>query len=269
MSSPLVTVAICCFNGERYLEKTLNSILAQDYPNFEVVIVDDGSVDGTVKIIERFAGENERIRAFFRSNHGLPASRNYSFAQARGEWIAIIDQDDLWYPTRLSRQLGIAQSCPTAGLIFCNAHHINESDDVIDDHLSAYRLPDLCIRKGYAGNLLLRQGCYSASVTCLIKRETVRVVGTFDESIPYACDYDYFIRGGFEVDFAYTRDSLAAWRKHAGQTTSTYSKRDHEIRSLLWRYRRDVKASNWTKAILFKRILKSIIGGFVRKVGRR
>jgi glycosyltransferase involved in cell wall biosynthesis len=268
MNLPLISVAICCFNGERYLEKTLNSVLAQDYSNFEMVIVDDGSNDGTVEIIERFASRNKCIRAYLRSNHGLPASRNYSFGQARGEWIAIIDQDDLWYPTRLSRQLGIAQRYPTAGLVFCNVHHINESDEVIDDHMSVYALPDSFIRKGDAGNLLLRLGCFSASVSCFIKRETVQAVGVFDESIPYVCDYDYFIRAGFEVDFAYTRDLLAAWRRHAEQATSTYGKRDHEIRSVLWRYWRSTNASGWTKAMLLERIFKSFVGGIVRKAGR-
>jgi len=268
MNLPLITVAICCFNGERYLEKTLNSVLAQDYSNFEIVIVDDGSNDGTIKIIERFASQNKCIRAYFRSNHGLPASRNYSFSQAKGEWIAIIDQDDLWYPTRLSRQLAIAQSYPTAGLVFCNVCHINELDDVIDDHMSVYALPDSFIRKGDAGNLLLRQGCFSASVSCLIKRETVQVVGVFDESIAYACDYDYFIRAGFEVDFAYTRDVLAAWRRHAEQATSTYGKRDHEIRSVFWRHWRGRNVSGWTNAMLLKRIFRSFVGGIVRKVCR-
>jgi glycosyltransferase involved in cell wall biosynthesis len=267
LNVPLVTVAICCFNGERYLERTLNSVLAQDYPNFDVVIVDDGSTDGTAKIIERFAGKDGRIRAFFRSNHGLPSSRNFSFRQAQGEWMAIIDQDDLWYPARLSRQMEIAQSVTTAGFVFCNAHHINDSGDVIGDHLSAYVLPGPCIRKGNAGDQLLRQGCYSASVSCLIKRDTALAVGAFDESIPYACDYDYFIRAGFVVDFAYTRDCLAAWRRHAEAATSTYGKRDREIRSVLWRYAHGAKASGWTKVTLVKRILKSFIGGIVRKVG--
>jgi glycosyltransferase involved in cell wall biosynthesis len=264
---PLISVAICCFNGERYLERTLHSVLTQDYPNLEIVIVDDGSTDGTARIIERFAGQNDRIRAFFRRNHGLPASRNYSFAQANGEWIAIIDQDDVWYPSRLSRQLAIAESYPSAGFVFCNADHINESDEVIGEHLSAYTLPENRMRKGDAGNLLLRQGCFSASVSSLIRRETVKAVGTFDETIPYVCDYDYFIRAGFEVDFAYTRDSLAAWRKHTQQATSTYSKRDHEIRSVLWRYCSGTKASAWTKAILLKRVAKSFAGGFLRRLG--
>jgi hypothetical protein len=105
-------------------------------------------------------------------------------------------------------------------------------------------------------------------VSCLIKRETVQAVGVFDESIPYACDYDYFIRAGFEVDFAYTRDLLAAWRKHGDQATSTYGNRDHEIRSVMWRYRRATNVSGWTKAMLLRRIFRSFVGGIVRKVCR-
>jgi glycosyltransferase involved in cell wall biosynthesis len=268
MNLPFITVAICCFNGERYLEKTLNSVLAQDYSNFEIVIVDDGSSDGTRKIIEQFASQNACIRAFFRSNHGLPASRNYSFGQAKGEWIAIIDQDDLYYPTRLSRQVEVAESYPTAGLIFSNVHHIDESDDVIDDYLSVFALPASYIPKGDAGNLLLRLGCFSASASCLIKRETMKVVGSFDESIAYACDYDYFIRAGFEVDFAYTQDFLAAWRRHAEQATSTYRKRDHEVRSVLWRHWRGSNVSSRTKVMLPARIFRAFVGELARKIKR-
>ncbi len=266
MGLPLITVAICSFNGQRYLEKTLLSVLAQDYSNFEIVIVDDGSTDGTISIIERFANQNKCIRPFFRSNHGLPASRNFSFTQAKGEWIAIIDQDDLCYPNRLSRQLVIAQQYPTAGVVFSDVHHINESDEVTGDYLSTFTLPESFIRKGNVGNLLLKLGCFCASASTFIKRETVQVVGAFDESLAYACDYDYFTRAGFEVDFAYTRDILAAWRSHAKQATKTYRKVGHEARSVYWRYCRGGNALVWTKAVLLGRILKSFVSDIVHNV---
>jgi glycosyltransferase involved in cell wall biosynthesis len=265
MNSPLITVAICCFNGERYLERTLNSVLAQDYSNFEIVIVDDGSSDDTGRIVERFADRNKFIRPFFRSNHGLPASRNFAFGQAKGEWIAIIDQDDLCYPSRLSRQLEIAQRYPTAGFIFCNVHHINASDEVIGNHLAMFALPQSFIGKGKVGNLLLQRNCFSASASCFIKRETVQMVGTFDESLAYSCDYDYFVRAGFEVDFAYTREILGAWRSHAGQATKTYQKKRYEARFVYWRNCRSRKASVWTKVVLLGKISRSFVGDFVQK----
>jgi glycosyltransferase involved in cell wall biosynthesis len=266
MDLPLITVAICSFNGERYLEKTLISVLAQDYSNFEIIIVDDGSTDGTISIIERFASQNKCVRFFLRSNHGLPASRNFLFTQAKGEWIAIIDQDDLCYPARLSRQLGIAQGYPTAGLVFCNVHHINESDEVTGNYMSAFTLPESFIRKGNAGNLLLKLGCFTASASTFIKRETAQVVGAFDESLAYACDYDYFIRAGFEFDFAYTWDILGAWRSHAEQATKTYRKVGYEARSVYWRYCRGEDALLSTRAVLLGRILKSFASDIVHTV---
>ena len=268
MSPPLITVAICSFNGERYLERTLVSVLAQDYANFEVVIVDDGSTDGTISIIKRFAGRNECIRPFFRSNHGLPASRNFLFAQAKGSWIAIIDQDDLCYPTRLSRQLEIAESYPTAGVVFCNVHHINESDEVIGDYMSIFSLPESFIQKGKVGNLLLEQGCFSASASCFIKSATVKAVGAFDESLRYACDYDYFIRAGFAFDFAYTRDILAAWRSHSEQATRTYGRQGYEVRSVFWRYCQSRNTTVWTKTVLLGKIAKSFMRDAVRRATR-
>ncbi|HSY29712.1 MAG TPA: glycosyltransferase [Burkholderiaceae bacterium] len=268
MSLPLITVAVCSFNGERYLEKSLNSVLAQDYSNFEVVIVDDGSSDGTVSIIKRFADRHSCIRPFFRSHHGLPASRNFSFAQASGEWIAIIDQDDLCYPTRLSRQLELAQRYPSVGLVFSNVDQVDESDEVIGDHLSIFSLPEHLIRRDYVGNLLLRLGCFTASASCFIKRDAVSAVGAFDESFAYSCDYDYFIRAGFEVDFAYTKDRLVAYRRHAEQATATYGRKGNEIRSLYWRNCQGRNASILTKTVLLGKIFRSFVGDIVRKSRR-
>ncbi len=263
LSRPLLTIAVCTFNGEAYLEKTLNSILTQDYGNYEVVVVDDGSNDGTTSIIERFAMQDGRIRPCFRSNHGLAASRKFAFGMARGEWIAIIDQDDLCYPARLSMQLETAERFPTAGLIFCNTHHIDEADKVIGNHLSGFVLPESFIRKRDGANLLLRLGCFIDSEACFVKRETVDKLGPLDETLVYACDYDYFIRAGFEVDFAYSTDILAAWRVHAKQATKTYRKIGNEIRSVFWRNCWNNKVKISTKAMLLWKIFKSYIGDAV------
>ena len=263
---PLISVTICTYNGELYLEKTLDSVLAQDYPNFEVVVVDDGSRDNTIRIIERYANEHECIRPFFRSNHGLPGSRNFAFAQARGEWIAIIDHDDLCYPTRLSRQLETTRKYPTAGFVFCNTHFINERDEIIGDHMSRFSLPESFIRKGEAGNLLLRLGCFVDSESCFIKRETVERLAALDESLRFTCDYEYFIRAGFEVDFAYSNDILAAWRIHATQATKTFRKIRHEERGIFRRYFGGKDVTSGTNAVLLKRLCRSFAGEIVDRI---
>ena len=236
MTLPLVTVVICTYNGECYLSATLDSVLAQTYPNMEVVIVDDGSSDSTILIIRQYAERNSHIRWFARENAGLPASRNYAFTQAQGEWIAIIDQDDLCYPERLARQVAVAAAYPSAGLIFCDTHHIDEMGQITGNHLASFTLPDSFIPKGLAANLLLTNGCYVDSEACFIKRSAISQLGALDESLRYACDYEYFIRAGLEFDFAYTRDTLAAWRVHPGQESATNSNRFKESRTVLGRY---------------------------------
>ena len=236
MPLPLVTVAICTYNGERYLAATLDSVLAQTYQNMEVVIVDDGSSDDTLSVIWQYAERDSRIRWFSRKNSGLPASRNYAFTQAQGEWIAIIDQDDLCYPERLTRQIAVADAYPSVGLVFCDTHHIDGVGKIIGSHLAPFTLPDSFIPKGLVANLLLAKGCYVSTQACFIKRGTVIRLGALDESLRYACDYEYFIRAGFEFDFAYTRDVLAAWRIHPGQESATNHNRFREARFVLGRY---------------------------------
>lgn len=236
MNCPLVTVTICTYNGERFLAETLYSVLAQTYQKLEVVIVDDGSSDNTVSIIRKYAEGDSRIRWFIRENAGLPASRNFAFAQARGEWIAIIDQDDLCYPERLERQIAVANTYPSAGLIFCNTDYIDSGGVIIGNHFSNFILLDSFIPKGMAANLLLRLGCYVDSEACFIKHSAINHLGPMDESLRYSCDYEYFIRAGFYVDFAYTTVTLAAWRLHEGQESAKNNKRFRETRIVLSRY---------------------------------
>jgi glycosyltransferase involved in cell wall biosynthesis len=257
---PLISVLICTYNGKRFLEQTINSVLAQTYPNFEIVIVDDGSTDGTQALVAKLSDQYECIRAFYRSNHGLPASRNFSFAQAHGEWIAIIDQDDLCYPSRLERQLAIASENPTAKLIFCDVDFINEHNQVIGHHLERFDLPPKFIRRGLAGNLLLAKGCYVDSEAFFMHKDSALAAGPFDESLRYTCDYEYFIRVGLFENFAYTQEVLAAWRVHDDQATATFPRIRAQVRAVYRRFFWNKHVSVLTKVMLIKNMLRSYVG---------
>lgn len=269
MTIPLVTVTICTYNGEHYLAKTLDSVLAQTYPNMEIVVIDDGSHDDTVSIIKQYAERDSRIRWFIRENAGLPASRNYAFAQAKGEWIAIIDQDDLCYPERLARQVAVAKTYPSADLIFCGIDYIDEADRKIGSHLPSFSLPDSFIQKELASNLLLSQGCYVGSIACFIKRTVVNRLGPLDTSLQYACDYEYFIRAGFEVNFAYTAETLVAWRRHAGQQTNTNLKRYKEVRSVMRRHFSNSMVNFGTQLTIARNFVKSFAAEVYHKSRNR
>lgn len=108
-SAPLVSVLIPCFNAEDYVVEAIASALAQTIADIEVIVVDDASTDGSRDMIERAALEDSRVRPHFLARNGGPsAARNHGIAAARGEWIAILDADDLFEPTRLARLLEVA-----------------------------------------------------------------------------------------------------------------------------------------------------------------
>ncbi len=102
MSRPLVSCIVPVFNGERYLAEALDSILAQQYRPLDVIVVDDGSTDGTAGVVRRYG---DRVRVLHQPNAGAPAARNRGLAAARGELIGFLDSDDLWHRDKLARQV--------------------------------------------------------------------------------------------------------------------------------------------------------------------
>jgi len=127
----LVSVVIPVYNGAEYLEATVNTILAQDYDNIEILLVNDGSKDGSEKIINTLAENNSNIKGFHKQNGGVAAARNYGIERANGALIAFCDQDDFWLPTKLSKQIPLFQN-EKVGLVYCGAiadySHLNKQD---------------------------------------------------------------------------------------------------------------------------------------------
>jgi glycosyltransferase involved in cell wall biosynthesis len=115
MKLSLISCIVPVFNGERYLRETLDSILAQTYRPLEVIVVDDGSTDGTAAVA---AGYGERVRRVWQANAGEVVARNRGLHEAGGEFIAFLDADDRWHPEKLSRQLARFNERPELDLCF-------------------------------------------------------------------------------------------------------------------------------------------------------
>ena len=120
MSQTLVSVVVPVYNGAEYLEKTVESILAQDYQNIELILVDDGSKDDSKQLITKLAKLDLRIKPFFNTNGGVAYARNFGIKQSQGDFIAFCDQDDLWLPTKLSKQIPLFDN-DNVGLVYCGA----------------------------------------------------------------------------------------------------------------------------------------------------
>lgn len=128
MVEGLVSVITPCYNGEKYLADTIESVIAQTYPNWEMFIVDDGSSDGSASLAESYAARDSRIVAMRQRNKGSAAARNKGIRHARGQYIALLDADDLWDPRFLEKQIAFLRE-KNAICVCCSYRMIN-SDSV-------------------------------------------------------------------------------------------------------------------------------------------
>ena len=121
-TTPRVSVVIPTYNYGHLLEQSLESVFAQTYKDYEVILVDDGSTDDTPGIAARYEG---RIRYFRKENGGPSSARNEGIRQARGPLIAFLDSDDLWLPHKLAVQTAFADAHPEYGLVYCDMQHVS------------------------------------------------------------------------------------------------------------------------------------------------
>ncbi len=160
----LVSVIIPAFNAAKTLPATLRSAAAQSYANIELLIVDDGSTDETAEIARSFCRSEPRARLISQSNAGVAAARNVGMSHATGAWVAPLDADDLWHPTKIARQVETALAAPEPpGFVYCWFHLIDEADQVIgssEGYEARGRTVDAMLFFNFVGNgsaLLIRR----------------------------------------------------------------------------------------------------------------
>jgi glycosyltransferase involved in cell wall biosynthesis len=131
-SPELVSVVIPAFNAAATIRHTLSSVLAQTYQTFEVIVVDDGSSDGTSTIVEEFVNKDSRFQIVRQINQGVGAARNTGIRKARGKYVTPLDADDLWFPEKLEKQVTrLVQGGPETGLVYCWSKYIDEQGELI------------------------------------------------------------------------------------------------------------------------------------------
>lgn len=184
---PLVSVIVPFLNAERFLEDAIESVRQQTYPEWELLLVDDGSDDGSTAIAQRYAGRRpERIRYLEHKGHanrGVCASRNLGIRRTRGNLIALLDADDVWMPEKLSEQVALMQAYPRAAMVFGKARYWSADADAEAD------TPDLGLRPNtlYEPPELFTR-CHplgSATAPCpsslVLRRHVVEAIGGFEE----------------------------------------------------------------------------------------
>ena len=144
---PLVSIALPVYNGEKYLAVALDSILAQTFTNFELIVIDDGSTDGTLKILRKYESLDSRVKLVTRENRGLPASLNQAISLAKGSLIARMDQDDICKPNRLATQVEFIQQHCEVVVLGSAANFIDEDGSNICTFIPSSE--DVVLRKAF------------------------------------------------------------------------------------------------------------------------
>jgi len=176
MNNPLVSVIIPVYNGERYLAQTIESALAQTYQPIEIIVIDDGSTDGSAEVVKRFPS----VRYQFQTNRGIGGARNRGVELATGDFLAFLDGDDLWSPSKLTRQMDTFEAEPALDMVF---GHVKQfySPELGESIKAKLRYNDEIIPGYHAGSML-------------IKREAFLRVGWFDTTVRVGEFIDWYSR---------------------------------------------------------------------------
>jgi glycosyltransferase involved in cell wall biosynthesis len=176
MKPNVVSVIIPVYNGEQFIAQALESVFAQDYRPFEVIVVDDGSTDQTPALVQ----QRKDVRYIRQENSGESLARNNGIKAAQGEFIAFLDADDLWMPEKLSRQMQLLHEHPEYGAAICHVTFFLGEGNVIPE--------------GFRPELLKSESVGRVPSALLARRTAFDKVGLFDPSLSTSQDVDWFAR---------------------------------------------------------------------------
>lgn len=230
--SPLISVVIPCYNAERYLAAAIDSILAQQHPSLEIIVVDDGSRDGSCALVER---DYPGVRLERQANAGAAAARNRGIALARGSWVAFLDADDIWLPGKLAAQWDQLQAHPECRLNY-TAWQVWRSDAPRPDagllaQLDAQR-DDLQRWAGASGWVYpqLMLDCVVWTGTVLAQRSLLQELGGFDTSLHVGEDYDLWLRASRLTPILRVAQPYALYRLHPASITHQTPRENYRAR---------------------------------------
>ncbi len=238
--TPLVSIIVPVFNCATYIGEAVESALAQDHPNKEVIVVNDGSTDGTMNALAKFG---DAIRVIDQINGGPPRARNAGLAAARGDYIAFLDADDVWLQGKLSAQVAHLEANSDVGTCYF-AWHVWPADAdgaFRRPAFAAKALRDVKVdstRSGWIyGRLLL--DCELLTTTVMVRASTARQVGEFNVNLWNGDDYDYWLRLSQAATISRLEPAGALYRVVAG-SVSRRARRDNDelvvIRRAVQRY---------------------------------
>jgi glycosyltransferase involved in cell wall biosynthesis len=219
--SPQVSVVVTCYNYGNFIDECLQSVLAQTFTDFEIIVINDGSTDNSEERILPYARSHENVVYISQKNAGQARAKNAGIRNARGEYIAFLDADDTWEAEKLERQIPLFTE-DAIGAVYSKANYIDEQGELMDFELSGRYLQP---RRGWVTEYLIFDNFVPFSST-IVKSSCLNEFGIFNESYEMGIDWDLWLRISTKYKFDYVDDNLINYRiGHSTQMSNKKEKR--------------------------------------------
>ena len=216
--SPRVSIVLPTYNGEKFINESINSIIAQSFTDWELIIVNDCSTDKTPEIIAKFAKQDSRIKIITnKTNKKLPGALNVGFDAAVGEYFTWTSDDNIARPNWLETLVDTLDANPDVAMVVADMDYIDENGNYVTT---------ASLRYSYRNSIQLAYIC-NVGAAFMYRKSIADKVGKYDESTFCAEDYDYWCRIALNGNIKYIPDNIYQYRKHGGSLTET--KRDQQV----------------------------------------
>lgn len=247
--NPLVSVIGVCFNHERFVLEALESVRSQSYPHIELIIIDDGSTDGSVSKIKEWVNKNPDAHFIdLKTNHGYCKAFNKALAQAKGDFIIDFATDDVLGQKKIELQVNYFLSLDKDyGIVFTDAEYVNANGNYLRDHFSYLKKKQL-IKEVPQGDVYqaVLSNYFIPSPTMMIRKEVFNTIGGYDESLVYE-DFDFWVRSSRLYKYGFLNEKLMKIRRNTQSMSSRwYKKGDAQLMST---YQVCVKAKKLNRTI--------------------
>jgi len=209
-------VLMTVFNAERFLSESINSLMAQDFEDWELNVVENGSTDRSAEILSKF-DDLRIVKRFLVNNIGRTKALNLALSDSVAPYVAVLDADDLAHPSRLSKEVRFLENNPHVGLVASWSLFIDDAGNTYGKHTPPSTHADL-IRYMATSNPFVHS-------SVMIRRSVLKRVGNYDERFEYAQDFNLAFRIASQSEIAVIPDYLCSWRRTNGAMTSSLSNR--------------------------------------------